>query len=458
MTVGRDVSERRGPVSWLSDLPRPWVLATLVVVEAVWILDQDPLRGPLWWLPVVTVMAFHAALVAAERRRPTLSTRSVVAATVVVACAAVVASPYGSHDLYQYAMYGRMVVDHHANPYLTAPSAFPGDPLFGHLVGAWRHGPSVYGPGFTALSSVGALGYGGSVLLARLFFQLLAAGALVGSVAYLGRLRAGSAALVFLGLSPVLLATVNGGHNDLLAGALVLVGVDQARRDRIAWSTVALAAACLVKLSAGPAVAAVVLMLVVRRRWRAAGGLVAGVSALLAAGYATVGGLPALRPLGTIGHRASRASLWGSLRGGRLPLHGLHTDLPDLATLSMGILVLAVLAVVVQVWRARSRPVDAASMAVTLGSIAIFGSLYVLPWYPAVVLPVAALALGPAARRALHLGASALLLAYVAPPGVVIQGISTQPAGRLCGLVLAGVVGVAVVGRLWLMPQPAVSG
>ena len=184
----------------------------------------------------------------------------------------------------------------------------------------------------------------------------------------------------------------------------------------------------------------------------------AGVSALLAAGYATVGGLPALRPLGTIGHRASRASLWGSLRGGRLPLHGLHTDLPGLATLSMGILVLAVLAVVVQVWRARSRPVDAASMAVTLGSIAIFGSLYVLPWYPAVVLPVAALALGPAARRALHLGASALLLAYVAPPGVVIQGISTQPAGRLCGLVLAGVVGVAVVGRLWLMPQPAVSG
>ena len=79
--------------------------------------------------------------------------RIVVAAGALLVVAVVIA-PVG-HDIWSYAMYGRIVSVHHASPYTHVPADYPHDPLL-HLVG-WRRTPSVYGPGFVGLA---ALGYG----------------------------------------------------------------------------------------------------------------------------------------------------------------------------------------------------------------------------------------------------------------------------------------------------------
>lgn len=422
------------------------LLGLLVVLEVGWVLDQDPFTGRWFWVAAGAVVAVHGWLYHRERSDPRLPPRLVLAATVVVASAAVVAAPYGSHDLYQYAVYGRMVVDHHANPYLTGPSAFPHDALYPHLSAAWHGAPTVYGPLFTAFSSVAALGYGSSALGARLAFQGVAALSLVGGVAYLARREAGTAAMVFVGLSPVLVAAVNGGHNDVAAGVLVLVGVDLARRDRIGPSAVVLAAACLVKLLAAPAVAAVAVVLAVARRWREVARFVGLVAGLVVAAYLAVGGPRALRPLEGMGREGSRASMWLTFRGRPLPLAGWSSHLPRRPTEAL-FLVLAVAGVLIA--RTARLAVDPATLAVALGAVAVFGATYVLPWYPAAVLPVAVLASSRVPRRALWVGSSALLLAYVAPPGLrQPEGVEVAGAAHLCGFVLAAVVAVLAVGRL----------
>lgn len=425
-----------------SPMIRRWALLGIVVVlETAWVLDQDTFRGSIWWLAVVVVLSLHAWLVHLERVRPILSPRLIIAATALVALAAVSASPYGSHDVYQYAMYGRMVTFHHVNPYLTAPAAFPGDPLYGHLSHIWRHTSTVYGPFFTALSAAGALVYRGSATAAGHYFQLLEASALVGGVVYMARRQMSTAALLFVGLSPVLVATVNGAHNDLLTGMLVLIGIDLARRDRLGRSVVALSAATLVKLLAAPALFVVVVALAYERRWRDAATYALSSGALVAGGYALAGGPAALGPVLHVDKVASRASLWASLRGFDLPPHGLSAVLPSPTTLSL-LLCAGVGAILVV--RALSTGIDLSAATVALGTVAVFGALYVLPWYPAAILPVAALAMGSAARRAVQVGSAALMVAYVAPPGSIApEGLAAVPIGHLCGVVL-GVVVIAL--------------
>ena len=434
-----------------SPIVRRWtLLGTVVVLEGAWVLDQDAFRGSMWWLAVAVVLSLHAWLVHLERARPLLSHRVILAATCLVAVAAVCTSPYGSHDVYQYAMYGRMVTFHHVNPYVTAPAAFPGDPLYGHLSPIWHRTSTVYGPLFTAVSAAGATLYGGSATAARLYFQVLEAVALVGAVLYMARRRMGSAALVFVGLSPVLVATVNGAHNDLLAGVVVLIGIDLARRDRLGWSAVALSAATLIKLLAAPALFVVVLALLVNRRWRAAAKFGASSGALLVGGYALAGGPAALGPVLHVDKVASRASLWTSLHGLGLPPHGISAALPSPTMLSL--LLCAGICVVLAVHGLRTG-IDLSAATVAIGAVAIFGALYVLPWYPAAILPVAALAMGSAARRAVQVGSAALMVAYVAPPGAIApEGLAAHPVGHLCGAVLGAVI---VSLALAHMPRPA---
>ena len=175
-------------------------------------------------------------------------------ATVVLLAApllglAVAVPPHGSHDLWSYAMYGRMVSHYHASPYRHIPAEYAGDPMR-HLV-TWTHTKSVYGPVFTAVSAVLMTVAGGSTLLARLAFQGTAALALVAIVGMLWRREVSPVALALLVLNPVVvIGIVNGGHNDLLVGGLALAAVYRLQQQRPVVAGALLASAGLIKVSA----------------------------------------------------------------------------------------------------------------------------------------------------------------------------------------------------------------
>lgn len=424
-------------------------LVALVATDLAWLGGQHVLEGAARWVPVAVVLALHAALVAAERRRPRLGAGEVLAAVAVVAVAAAAVPPYGSRDLYQYAAYGRLRAHHGINPYLAGPAAAAGDPIVARTAPAWRDTPTVYGPLFTAVSALGAHAFGTSVLLARLWFQGLAALALVGSTRLLRGRGAPPWALLAIGLSPPLVAVVNGGHNDLVAGALGLAGADLVRRARVGRGAIVLAGACLVKLLVAPIVVGVVVGLVAARRRREAGLVVGVVAGLLAAGYAAVGGVAALAPLGALGDGRSRASPWGLVErvvpgAASWPLGLLAT----LAAASAG----AVLVRRVLTWRSRPGPDAAAGveLGVGLGVVACALAAYVLPWYPAAFLPLAGLVPRGRAAVALHVTGAALLVAYVQPPGRPASAlVGAGAAATVCGVVLA--VATAVLLR---RPRP----
>ena len=388
-------------------------------------------------MPLVAAIVLHALLVDCERQRHDLSDRAGAAAVVIVAVAAAATAPFGSHDLYQYAFYGRMAAFFGADPSVVAPEAFHHDPLFASLAPGWHGARTVYGPVFTWFSAVGARAFGTSPLGARLWFQSAAAAALVAS-ARIVRHRTGMASALAVGLSPVLVAAVNGGHNDLLVGLVVVLAVDLAARDRPAASGAALALATCIKLSAAPVLLAFVLVAVARRAWRP---LAAG-SAAWALGsfgaYALGGGLHLLGPVAAIGSRTSRASAWGvaeRVAGG---------SGPGQVVLGAGTLVAAALVAGVA-WRWREAPLASAVSAV--GATACFAAPYVLAWYPATVLPVSGLTPRSRATVVLHVGASVLLLAYVVPAGSPPGAVALAPTVAVaCGVVFVVLTAILIGG------------
>src|SRR5207253_8039945 len=124
-----------------------------------------------------------------ELRRPRLDARRVAVLVAPLLALAVAVPPRTSHDLWAYAMYGRVVTAHHANPYLQAPDRFPHDPVLQRVDRGWRATPSAYGPGFTALSAAVALVVRDRALPTRLAYQGLAALAIASMIVALARRR-----------------------------------------------------------------------------------------------------------------------------------------------------------------------------------------------------------------------------------------------------------------------------
>lgn len=412
------------------------LLAAVVLIEVGWITTRGSWPGSTAWVPLVAALAAHAVLLARLRRDEDLPAGAVVAAVATVAAAAVATAPHGSRDLFQYAFYGRMVAHLGADPYAVAPAAFRHDGLFPVLAPGWHGARSVYGPVFTWFSALGARGFGTSALGARLWFQGAAALALVGSARRLGR-EVGVAAAFAVGCSPVLVAAVNGGHNDLIVGWLVLVALGPSLRERPLLTGALLGLATGVKLSAAPLVLAVAVVAAHRRAWRDLAAGAAGWAAVTVGSYALGGGAHLLAPLRTIGGRTSRASAWSVVErlGGASPV----------AAAVLGAAAAVALAVVVVVaWRWRWASAPAAATAV--GAASFLAAPYVLAWYPAAVLPVSGRALTSRAATVVHVGAGALLLAYVVPAGARPSTVVAAPAAAIaCGVVLAGLV-VALVG------------
>ena len=71
-------------------------------------------------------------------------------------------------------MYGRIISEHGANPYLDPASAFPSDPYLPPVGGDWRDYPAPYGPLWLWISALVTALAGGQQLAALLAIKLIA--------------------------------------------------------------------------------------------------------------------------------------------------------------------------------------------------------------------------------------------------------------------------------------------
>ena len=381
----------------------------------------------LWSGVLVVIAAVGACAVGWRAEQESGQGRGLPRATwpvvAVLAAVAVAKSPIGSHDLWSYAFYGRVVSVHHADPYTAVASSYPHDLVY-HLVG-WHHVPTAYGPLFTGYSALVARVAGNSVLALRLGFQLPAALAVLACLALLVRRGRTSTALV-VALQPfVWLSVVNGGHNDAWLALGLLVAVILWRERRYLPAGLAVGLVTLVKLSGIIAVVPVVAVLVARRRWRAAMSFSAG-----SVGVFVIGALWAPKSL-TNASKGTRtltsiASVWHPIRA-VFHLSG------SMITLVSLLLVMALVA-----WWTWMHRDDRDVSFITGAATSAFplASSYSLPWYSVWGLPALALS-GDVVATSLVASRGSLILAA--------NSIGTRPADLLFGGVLTIVVPIALL-------------
>jgi hypothetical protein len=154
--------------------------------------------------------------------RGNVALRTVVTTAIVFQGIAVAMPLILSHDVYSYALYGRIASVHHANPYLIPPSHFPGDSFYPFVSHEWRGVTSLYGPAFVHLAALltkvirspGGLilafkGLSGAASLAAMFVTI--------GVARRVAPRRAAFAGALIGINPlVIFDVVGGGHMDAL--------------------------------------------------------------------------------------------------------------------------------------------------------------------------------------------------------------------------------------------------
>jgi hypothetical protein len=159
-------------------------------------------------------------------------------------------------DVYSYAIYGRIVSVHDANPYVATPSMFPFDQMYEGVPTFWVSTTSVYGPAFTLISAALARVVRGadSLILAYRVIAVAATLAITFLVAALAkRIRPERApfAAAAVGLNPVVLFDAAAtAHNDLLVGLAVIGALWFVRVRKVLAATALLTAGALVKASA----------------------------------------------------------------------------------------------------------------------------------------------------------------------------------------------------------------
>jgi len=368
-----------GPGPAVRSSPRALVALVVTTIATAVVVATDASLSNGVHL-VLVALACGAYLMLITNRQPSgLTIRVVSIAVAVQTFVALARPPAATQDLWYYAIYGRMVAAYHASPYTHVPADFPHNPFLADVGRAWHHTPSVYGPVFTALSGAASFVLGSSYDGTRLFYQGLAAAALVGACVIVWRRTRSADAVAFLALNPVTaLYLVNGGRNDILVGLALLGAVVLAARGRDTAAGVVGGLGALVKLTGMVGVVALVVALVVAQRRSSARriGVTAGltvVGAYLIAGTAAV-----LTPMNTAGSLFSRISVW------RLVTQ-LGRDLPST---QLALAIAGVVVCVVMLRSARSGPevtVPATTTALTLGAA------YTLPGYVGWALPAAAL-------------------------------------------------------------------
>jgi hypothetical protein len=269
-----------------------------------------------------------------------------------------------SRDAYSYWAYGRIVVQHHADPFTLPPARFPHDPATRAVARGWRRQPSVYGTGFTFASAIVASVVHRSAELASFVFR--AAAAIAGIVAMLVAVaiaRRKTFAAVFIGWNPLLAVNfAGGGHNDAWMVALMLVGVALVARQRDVAGGAAWVLAVAIKAAALPLLA---LELVRSRRRHLLG---VAVAALAVAGISTAAfGTSWLTPLVGLDHRQARFALPARLEQLSVPSGAAHLA-------AYALLVVGAAWLVREAVRGRTR--------LALGaSLLLVTTPWLLPWY-----------------------------------------------------------------------------
>jgi hypothetical protein len=358
-------------------------LAVAAICISTLLLTVESLNPPQRAALIAVALGAWALLVALGWTRGTLPLKPLLAAIGITLVFAIGTPSNQSGDVYSYAMYGRIVTEHHHNPFASYPMHFEGDPMRRHVNPLWQRTPDIYGLGFTVIMAGLAPVIGQSTFLVRFTYQLVALAAVGAMLWLLWRRTRNPAALAFVGLHPLLaISVVNGGHPDALVALGVLVGLMLAIDRRPVLAGVAFAFAASVNFTA--LVAAGVLFVWALRRWnrdevtRFAGIVVA------------FGVLPYLLMAGWLQNAhehsglISRQSVWNAV--GSFVSNGdlLRTLASNGATIVAGALLL-VIAV-----RHTSRGTPELAIAAGLASFLVASS-WVMPWYAFTALPLLAL-------------------------------------------------------------------
>ena len=300
-------------------------------------------------------------------RRQPLRLGAVVAVAVVVQALPLAAPLLLSKDAYTYWAQARVAVVHHANPYVTAPSAFPRDPALPYVSQSWLDSHAVYGPAWEAVGTLPALAAGSSAHRAELGYRALAVLAMLALVAAVAAGSRSGSAVAVLGWNPlVALHFAGGGHNDAWMMALVVFAL---LGGRLAGAP---SAAAWVLASAVKPVPLVLLPLeLARTRLRRSKsfwlGLGVAAAVVVAAGIAAFGG----RWLGTATVAAHESSAFGGVHWlGEAGLR--HRDAVLVAGLAFAALYALLL---VDAWRTRTARLSVAATALCLAISQL------RPWY-----------------------------------------------------------------------------
>jgi alpha-1,6-mannosyltransferase len=363
----------------------------------------------------------------------------------------IAAYPATAVDVFGYIAHGRLIAEHHANPFVVAADAYESDAILPYL--AFPHEPSQYGPIWVVLGHGLATLARGDLLIEIVLYKVVGALAHVAGAALVlavarklgaGECQARASAYLFLWNPLLLWEMVGNAHNDgvMMLGGLLAAWLLLARVDLLVLPAVALGA--LVKL---PIVVTVpLLFMVVWRRKRAAaiGGF--GLAMLLVLvvyrpfweGFDT---LTALRRT-----HLFTASFGSVLRLSLAPSLGLSNASTLARWTSLGAFGVVVLVSLSMVRRARSVRDVLGLVYATLLAAVLFATTWFQAWY--VVWPFAFGAALANSRRHLEMALLSLggLLQYLVFIYLWVMGVFPRSEN----LEVQGAAYLAVVGPLLL--------
>jgi hypothetical protein len=377
----------------------------------------DWLRGPLRFLdlPGLTSQRFALLLLGVTvgylmvlACAGAVRARWAIAGIVAVHAVFLLAPPLLSGDVFSYLQYARLGTVHGLNPYADAPTSIPGD--LAYRFASEHRITSPYGPLWTLVSDA-AVPFGVQAGLWAL--KALGALASLGIVALVwrGARRAGRdpvGAALLVGLNPlIVLYAVGGAHNDLLMMLLAVAGVvllTEPAVPRPALGGAALAAATAVKASAALLVPFALLGTRGEPRWRALAGMLAAAAVVLLAALVAFG-VDALNLVDVLGTEQQRRALNSVPRAVSRALGsgGLSEGVRAGFGVAFGAVAIALL-----IWVRRGADWVTAAGWATLALL--LSTAWLLPWYGAWLMPLAALS----GDRRLRFAAVAFTAVYLA--------------------------------------------
>lgn len=162
--------------------------------------------------------------------------------------------PVAALDLYDYLMYGRIVLVYGGNPFINPPQTYP-DPLVAYS--PWPQERSVYGPVWQILSLIPTALAGNDLLRGLVAFKVVGLLTFVACTLVIWRLlsrlapeHAAAGTLLFAWNPLLQFELVGNGHNDVLMVLFVLLAIDALIADRRLLVLPLLALAILTKLPA----------------------------------------------------------------------------------------------------------------------------------------------------------------------------------------------------------------